>query len=52
MSQTIGKLLTRATTLLYISSQLEVCIQRYGPRNHKNPNFGISGLPLGNLGTK
>jgi hypothetical protein len=31
MSYTIGKISTRATTLLQTSSQLEVCTQSYGP---------------------
>jgi hypothetical protein len=48
MTHPIEKLLTRATTLLQTSSQLEVYTQSYGPPKSRESQLGISGLPLGN----
>jgi hypothetical protein len=42
---TVGKLLTRTTTLLENSSQLEVFTQNYGPQSCGSPNFGNFGTP-------
>jgi len=36
---TIGKLLTRATTLLWFSLQSEVCTQNYGPSKSRKSQF-------------
>jgi hypothetical protein len=56
MPHTIGKLSMKDTTLLWISIQLEVHTQSYGPpklgKVAEVPTLGISGLPLGSPGTK
>jgi hypothetical protein len=53
MWDAIRKLSIRATTMLQTSSQSEVCTQSYrSPKVARIPVEGISGLPLGNLGTK
>jgi hypothetical protein len=50
---TIEKLLTRATTLLQLSSQSEVYMQKlWGPKITKLPTLGILRLPFGSLETK
>ncbi len=49
----VGKLLTRATTLLQTSSQSKVCTQSYGaPKVTGIPILGISRLPFGSPETK
>jgi hypothetical protein len=46
MAYTIEKILTKATTLLYISPQSKVCTRNYGPPTiARVPILGISGLP-------
>ncbi len=55
MQHIVGKLLTRATTLLQTSSQLEVCTQNYGaPKLQESQlwQFRDSSLPFGSPGTK
>jgi hypothetical protein len=53
MPHTVGKLLTRAITLLQTSSQLEVCTQSYGaPKVAGVATLGISELPFGSPRTK
>jgi len=49
---TIGKLSTRATTLLQTSSRSEVWARSYGPQSCENPTLVVSGLPFRNPRTK
>jgi hypothetical protein len=45
VQHTVGKLLTRATTLFQTSLQSKVYTQSYGPQSCGNPNFGNFGNP-------
>ncbi len=46
----VGKLSTRATTLVETSFRLEVCTRSYSPAKLRDSH--ISGLPVGGPGTK
>jgi hypothetical protein len=53
MPHTIGELSTKDTTLLQTSFQSELYRESYAPpKVAVVPSLRISGLPLGNLGTK
>jgi len=53
VQHTLGKILTRATTLLWTSSRSELYTQSYWlPKVAGVPSLRISGLPLGSSGTK
>jgi hypothetical protein len=53
VKHTVRKLLTRAITLLHISSQSQVCTQSYGASKlQESQLLAISRLPFGSLETK
>jgi len=53
VQHTVGKLLTRATTLLETSSQLKICTQNHGPKKlWESQLWEFQDSPLGNPRTK